>query len=218
MPTGILEFGPVEGRKRFPPRVSPPHPFRLNLFPETPMPEMPPAQTLCEGKHLRFRQVGGWEYIERTRADLAVVVAAITPGGRVLFVEQFRPPVGCRTIELPAGLVGDGDGEDRQDVIEAARRELLEETGYEADSLQAVSEGPISPGLSNERIVLIIATGLRKVADGGGVENEDITVHEVPFGEVESWIAAQARAGVPTDPKVFAGLYFLLEHTKGSGA
>lgn len=182
------------------------------------MQQPPSPETLREGRHLRFRRIGSWEYIERTRADLAVVIAALTPEGKVLLVEQYRPPIQSRTIELPAGLVGDGDGEDRQDVIEAARRELLEETGYEADSLEPVAEGPISPGLSNERIVLIVATGLRRVADGGGVENEDIVVHEVPLEELEAWIALRARAGVPTDPKVFAGLHFLGKRGKGSAA
>ena len=165
---------------------------------------------LAEGRFLRLlRKPGGWEYCERANCQWAVVIAARTPEGAVLLVEQTRPPVEGRVIELPAGLVGDTADQPGESWLEAARRELLEETGYEADVLEEVARGPVSPGLGTERIVLVRATGLRRVGAGGGVEAEDITVHEVPLDRLESWLKERMAAGVQVDPKLFAGIYFL---------
>lgn len=166
------------------------------------------TQVMAEGKHLRLLRVGTWEYLERTRAKLAVVIVAVTPAGKLLLVEQFRPPVACRVIELPAGLVGDEGGESHDDVEQAARRELLEETGYEAESIEFLTDGPPSPGLSNEQVALIRATGLRKVDGGGGVEGEDITVHEVGLEAAPAWLEHCRQRGLQIDPKLYAGLYF----------
>ena len=82
------------------------------------------AKTMCEGKYLRLVKRGHWEYAERTNAGSAVIVIAVTPERKLLFVEQFRIPMGAPTIEMPAGLVGDLDAADTME--EAARRELLE--------------------------------------------------------------------------------------------
>lgn len=163
-----------------------------------------------EGRHLRFARVGQWEYVERVNAALAVVIVAETDDGRVLFVEQFRPPVGKPVIELPAGLVGDDSGNSEEPILEAARRELLEETGYEAARLEIVAQGPVSPGLSTETIALVHATGLERRHEGGGIDSEDITVHAIPREKVRKWLLKMEHSGtVAVDPKVYAGLYFL---------
>jgi ADP-ribose pyrophosphatase len=67
----------------------------------------------------------GWEYVRRVNTRGAVIVLVYHKDkDRYLMVEQFRPPVGCRVLEHPAGLIDDGET-DRQ----AAVRELMEETG-----------------------------------------------------------------------------------------
>ena len=64
--------------------------------------------TLYEGDWLRLVRIGHWESCERTHGQgMAVIVIAVTPADEVLFVEQYRVPLGARTIEMPAGLVGD---------------------------------------------------------------------------------------------------------------
>ena len=93
---------------------------------------------------------GGWEWVERVNATGAAVIAAVTDDRRLVLVEQYRVPMGQRVIDLPAGLVGDEPGGAHEPMIEAARRELLEETGYEADRLDCVVSGPASPGLTTE--------------------------------------------------------------------
>ncbi len=162
---------------------------------------------LHEGRFLRLKRRGRWEYAERTNASSAVIVVAITPEDRVLFVEQYRLPIEARSIEMPAGLVGDlGEAES---VEEAARRELVEETGWEAARIDYLMAGPSSSGMSNEMIAFVRASGLRRVGSGGGDESEQITVHEVPRSEVAAWLHAKRLEGFSIDPKLYAGLYFI---------
>ncbi len=163
-------------------------------------------ESLYNGKFLNLVREGRWEYCERVRQTRAVMVFAATPEGRVLLVEEYRPPIGSRCLCFPAGLSGD-EGEESD--LEAAHRELLEETGYEAAHMHYLFSGPSSPGLSSETLSFYLATGLRRVAAGGGVENENITVCEVPLAEVEAWLAARESEGIALDPRIFTGLYFL---------
>ena len=94
---------------------------------------MEPAKTiLAEGKFLRLVRDGRWEYADRTRAQGAVVLVAVTDDNRLVLTEQYRIPLGQRVLELPAGLVGDIQGEEDEPLVTAADRELLEETGYQA--------------------------------------------------------------------------------------
>jgi len=166
-------------------------------------------EVLAEGRFLRLVKVGGWEWAERTNASGVVVVVAKTPEDRVLLVEQHRPPVGGRVIELPAGLAGDIAGAEEEALEVAALRELEEETGWSAARIVRLTAGPVSAGMTSESLTFLRAEGLRRVGPGGGDESEDIVVHEIPLAEVDAWLAARAAEGVPCDPKVYAGLYFL---------
>jgi ADP-ribose pyrophosphatase len=166
-------------------------------------------EVLAEGRHLRLVRRRGWEYAERTNATAIVVLVAVTAEGRLVLTEQHREPVGGPVIELPAGLVGDRPGEADEDLATAARRELLDETGYEAGQIRPLAGGPPSAGLSSEIVTFLVAADLRRVGAGGGDEHEAITVHEVPLAAVRDWLAGQARAGRLVDPKVYAGLYLL---------
>jgi ADP-ribose pyrophosphatase len=140
---------------------------------------------------------------------MAVIVVAATPADEVLFVEQYRVPLGARTIQMPAGQVGDDHEEDTLEA--AARRELIEETGWEPGRVDVLLVGPTSSGMSNERIAFVRARGLRKVGDGGGVDNEDITVHAVPRKEAPAWLMRKQAEGFELDLKLWAGLW-MLEH------
>lgn len=166
-------------------------------------------ETIGEGKYLRLLKTGTWEYAQRVNSEGIVVLVAVTDAGKLLLVEQYRPAVGRRVLELPAGLSGD-DAAKRGEALEtAAQRELEEETGYVADAISYLIEGPVSAGMSTEEITFFRCEGLRKVGPGGGDESEDIVVHEVTLGEVEVWIRDRVRTtGCAVDPKVFAGLYF----------
>ena len=166
---------------------------------------------LLTGKFLGLVEEGHWEYAERVNATGAAIIVAVTEEQRLLLVEQYRIPVHARTIELPAGVIGDEPLNGSESNAEAARRELLEETGYEAGCIEPLTTGPASSGLSSEIVTLFRASRLRRVGQGGGVAHEEITVHEVTLADVREWLAAKARAGVMIDPKVYAGLYFIRE-------
>ena len=172
-------------------------------------------ETLWEGRFLRLLRRGRWEYADRHNATGAVVLVAVTDDGRLLLTEQFRVPLQAPVIELPAGLVGDMPGEPGDDLEAAARRELREETGYEARRLRVLMQGPTSAGLSTEVVTLFHATGLTRVGRGGGVEHEQITTHEVPLSAAHTWLLERIAAGVAVDPKVFAGLYFAQRAAEG---
>jgi ADP-ribose pyrophosphatase len=112
---------------------------------------------------------------------------------------------------MPAGLVGDLAGHAGEDALEAARRELEEETGYRCERLDFIHAGPSSSGMSTEMIAFVRARDLRKVGAGGGDASENIIVHEVPRAEAGRWLFARAAEGYSIDPKLFAGLWFI-EH------
>lgn len=174
-------------------------------------------ETLYEGQWLRMLRRGRWEYAERTHGDgMAVIIIAVTPADNVLFVEQFRVPLGARTIEMPAGLVGDDHAEDT--LADAARRELIEETGWQATAVDVLLTGPTSSGMSSERIAFVRARGLRKVGPGGGTDSEDITVHEVPRADVPTWLMQKQREGFELDLKLWAGLWMIDRNPDGSAA
>ncbi|HTR40995.1 MAG TPA: NUDIX hydrolase [Pseudomonadales bacterium] len=166
---------------------------------------------LYTGKYLSLVKEGHWEYAHRVNATGAVVIAAVTEEQKILLVEQYRIPVQSRTVEFPAGIIGDEIDLKDESHAEAARRELREETGYDAEQIETLTTGPASSGLTSELVTLLRASGLRRVGAGGGVAHEKITVHEVPLSEIDTWLAAKVQAGLMIEPKVYAGLYFLLK-------
>jgi ADP-ribose pyrophosphatase len=179
-----------------------------------PRPELP-KKTLSTGQFLSLIREGHWEYAERVRATGAAIIVAVTSEEKLLLVEQYRIPCHARTIEMPAGIIGDEPDVGDESHVEAARRELLEETGYEADRIEEVMTGPASSGLASELVTFFLATGLRRLGKGGGVGHEEIVVHEIPLTDVERWLAEKARSGVLVDPKVYAGLFFLSRRLSG---
>ena len=169
------------------------------------------------GKWLRMMKRGRWEYVERTNAQgMAVIVIAATPDAKLLFVEQSRVPLQCKTIEMPAGLVGDIEAE--ESLLLAAERELLEETGWRAGRLDYLMTGPSSAGMSTELVAFVRARELERVHEGGGDESEDIVVHEIPVADAARWLAQKMAEGYSIDAKVWAGLYFLERNPDGTPA
>jgi len=166
-------------------------------------------QTLFTGRFLSLAREGRWEYAERVNATGAAIIAAVTDTNKLLLVEQYRIPCHARTIELPAGITGDEPDSGHESCLEAARRELLEETGYTAGHMEPLTTGPASSGLTSELVTLFLASELTKTGRGGGVAHEEIKVHEIPLDQVHAWLAAEAASGKLIDPKVYAGLYFL---------
>ncbi|MBI1354262.1 MAG: NUDIX domain-containing protein [Acidobacteria bacterium] len=167
------------------------------------------VEVLGEGRFLRLVSRKTWEFVQRPNASAVVIVAAATVAGEAVLVEQYRESVRSWVIEWPAGLVGDEAGAEDESLTEAAARELEEETGYRAADLEIVTAGPPCVGLSEEIDHFLVARGLEKVGEGGGVGHERIVVRLVPLAQLADWLAAQRAAGRLVDPKVYTGLYFL---------
>lgn len=168
-------------------------------------------EELYKGKFLNLVKEGRWEYCERVNNTAAVMIFALTPQQEVLLVEEFRPPIGMRSLCFPAGLSGDEGPESH---AAAAVRELQEETGFAAGKMRYLFTGPSSPGLTSETLHFYLASDLQQVGSGGGVEGEQIVVHRVPWAEIESWLQRKMKEGVAVDPRVYAGLWFLKDCLK----
>jgi ADP-ribose pyrophosphatase len=162
------------------------------------------SEVLFRGQHLLFCQRRGWEYCEHRTARESVMVVAATDDGRIVLVEEFRPAVDAAVVCLPAGLVGDEGPEDPES---AARRELSEETGWEAGALELLGRGPGSAGMSSEIVNFYLARDVRHTGEQGALEKEEIRVHVVPVRELREWGRARAADGTLIDPKVWAGVY-----------
>lgn len=159
------------------------------------------------GRFLGLKEVDGWEYAFRTNASGVVVMVPVTDAGELVLVEQYRKPVDARVIELPAGLVGD-HGDNGEDFKVAAQRELFEETGYRAGTLEALLASPSTAGMASEIITIYLARNLKRSGPGGGDANEDITVHHVTIADAVAWLQARQAEGIMIDHKVYAGLFW----------
>lgn len=168
-------------------------------------------KALFEGKFLRLVDDDGWEFAERTTGAGVVCVVAVD-GQHVLLVEEFRSAVQAPVISLPAGLIDRAEaGEAQETAMEAALRELREETGYTARSIEEVASGPISAGMTTERVTFFLARDLKagpQMLDA----DEDISVHRVPLKQLSSFLDESSSRGAEIDPKIFAGLYFVATH------
>ncbi len=157
---------------------------------------MAERRVIYRGKILSLvLEEGRWEIVEHKDA---VAVLAVRDG-RVLMVEQYRPAIRRTTLELPAGLIEPGESPP-----EAARRELMEEAGYDAE-LKELFSFHSSPGFTDERITLFEAARLeprRRPPDPG----ETLRVRWVP---VEEAIQAFLTGALVTSSPTAAGLLWL---------
>ncbi len=154
---------------------------------------------MWEGRFVTAKRRGKWEYVARSRGIRAAVILAVEDG-HVLLVEQYRVPLGRNCIELPAGLIGDEN--EGEEPLAAAGRELEEETGYRAETLESLGEFYSSPGMVSESFTLVRASGLTRVGDGGGVEGEGITPHRVALRELEGFVAGKRNEGCAVDVRL----------------
>lgn len=118
----------------------------------------------------------------------------------VVLVRQYRPALGADLLEIPAGTLDKGDGETPE---ECAVRELAEEIGATARSLEPLVTYVVAAGVSSERLHLFVARGLtfgERAADG--IEEQSMTVQRLPLAEARNAIAD----GRVSDAKTIIGL------------
>jgi 8-oxo-dGTP pyrophosphatase MutT (NUDIX family) len=110
-------------------------------------------------------------------------------------------------IEFPAGL-----NEKEGTLEEAARRELLEETGYYAKDMIYLTEGPLSSGASGEVLTAFLAKGLEFRGLGGHDETEDIEVLKIPINELFNKLSFLKSEGNLIDLKIYGLLELAEKH------
>ncbi len=167
--------------------------------------DLPPVETMWEGKFIRALRRGKWEYAGRAR-DIGAVVILAEYEGKLILIDQPRVAPDCRCIELPAGLVGDNDP--NATIEGTAIKELEEETGFTAESVEWLGEFYSSPGMLSEGFTLVRAHGVKKVGAGGGDENEDINVHLVARAQIANFLEQKRAEGFGMDAKLLLLLDF----------
>ena len=146
-----------------------------------------------------------WESAERTGGPEAVtIIAHLQPSNRLVLIRQYRPPTRSLVIEFPAGIIDAPEAP-----AQAARREMLEETGYHGTIDHAYPPSFNSPGLTSEAVHTILMTideklpaNLHPVAQPD--DGESIEVLLVPRNQLATFIAQQTAAGARFDSKVIA--------------
>ncbi|HSJ43708.1 MAG TPA: NUDIX hydrolase [Euzebyales bacterium] len=132
----------------------------------------------------------------------AVAVVPLTDDGEVVMVRQYRHPVGRYELEIPAGLL-DVEGEAEAD---AAQRELAEEVGMTAGTLERLTRFLNSAGWTDEATTLFVGRDLRPATPDDDfvaeAEEADMEVLRVPLAEA----VALVRTGAVTDAKTVIGL------------
>ena len=143
----------------------------------------------------------------RARRDVvrhsgSIVVLAVDDSGRtprVLLERQYRYAAGLRMWELPAGRIDPGE-----DKLEAAKRELIEETGYTAAKWERALFFYVSPGFLDESMTVYLARGLKK-GEAQPEEDERIAVRFFPLRQA----VGMAMKGKIVDAKTIAPLLWL---------
>jgi ADP-ribose pyrophosphatase len=127
------------------------------------------------------------------------VTVPLLDDGRVMLVEQFRYPLGKRVLELPAGKLSPGE-----DPKVAAARELLEETGWIAGSLEKLTSIYTTPGFCDEELHIYLATDLKESPSGHTREEGELSmsVHFVSLNEALRMV----ETGELRDSKTIIGL------------
>ncbi len=126
----------------------------------------------------------------------SVAILPLENNGDVVMVRQYRKAAGTELLELPAGVI-----ENDEPPLDAARRELREETGLDAEELTAVGNFFPSPGSTTERLYAFMARGLFPSPLAPDAD-ERVSIERVPFAEA----VRMARAGTLNDAKTIAAL------------
>lgn len=144
----------------------------------------------------------------------AVVIAPLDDDGHILLVTQYRVPCGGAMLELPAGTLDTHEGV-IEDPLLAAHRELEEETGYRAASMERMGGFWSAPGFSTEYLTLYLATGLSPAGEGRLSPDDDefLRLSRLHWRDA----VAAVEAGVIEDAKSIAGIMMLARRLETAG-
>ncbi len=142
--------------------------------------------------------------MEIIRHPGASAIVPLTAGQEVLMLKQYRHATGGELWEIPAGTF---DGQ--EDPLACARRELIEETGYSAQTWEALGAVTPVPGYSDEKIYLFLARDLKPAAQQLDPD-EILEVHPIPIDQVVSMITNGKIEDAKTIAAIFHTLHVLV--------
>ena len=128
-----------------------------------------------------------------------VNVIALTKEKKIVLIEQFRHGIEETILEIPGGMIDENESPET-----AARRELLEETGYSADEFIYLGKSRPNPAIQNNWIYHFAALDAEKIADVEFDEHESVITKLVPLSKLQNLIAEEAI----THSLVLAAFYF----------
>lgn len=136
----------------------------------------------------------------------AVAMIPITKENKILLVKQFRKPLEKIILEIPAGKIEPGE---QNQLLEAAKRELEEETGFRSEQISCVQSMYLTPGFANEYLHVFYAEGLEKVENPRPQdEDEVLELYELTLEEAKE----KMMSGQICDAKtIFAIMYWELK-------
>jgi ADP-ribose pyrophosphatase len=183
-------------------------------------------KVLWEGKFIRaveltYLDKGGklhkWEAVERIHSDSVALIIPLTLSGDLILIKQYRPALDRMVVELPAGLVDDGESP-----ADTARRELIEETGFTSLRLSPLSEAAMSSGIHGEPWHVFLATGCtpateNELATHSPDDNEDIEPFTVPLASYKDELARYSQEGLLIDIRIYGLVELAKDALKGDG-
>ncbi|MEJ2864816.1 NUDIX hydrolase [Actinomycetospora flava] len=166
------------------------------------------TETLYEGPIFALRRdkvrmpggrIAGREKVEHFGA---VAIAALDEDDRLVMIYQYRPALGRRIWEMPAGLLDEAG----ENPVVAAQRELVEEVGIEADDWSTLVDIVGCPGFADESVRVYLARGLRSVERpaSGDDEEADLVIRRIPLDDLITGAMSGALVNGPCVAGVFA--------------
>lgn len=137
-----------------------------------------------------------------------VNVVAVTRGGEIVLIEQFRHGTGSMILEIPGGMV-----DLNEDAIQAAARELLEETGYSTKRMIEVGRSHPNPAIQNNTIHHFLAFDCVKTAEVAFDDHESIATRLAPLRELEELV----HNGSITHSLAITAIYYAERYLKDEG-
>ena len=135
-------------------------------------------------------------------------IVAVTSSGEIVLIEQFRHGVEKMVAEIPGGMVDDGE-----DPTAAARRELIEETGYSAGRMIAIGKSFPNPAIQNNTIHHFLALDCEKTAEVAFDDHESIVTRLVPLSELENLV----HNGEITHSLAITAIYYAQRYLRNEG-